>query len=58
MKIVVDTNVFISGAFWGGKPLKILELIADGKVQFFVTPKILSEYLRLLKEIDKKRVIL
>ena len=25
MKVVVDTNVFISGVFFGGKPQRVLE---------------------------------
>ncbi len=30
MRIVVDTNVVISGIFFGGNPRKIVEAIADG----------------------------
>ena len=29
MKVVVDTNVFISGVFFGGKPQRVLEKIVD-----------------------------
>lgn len=34
MKIVVDTNVVISGIFFGGNPRKIVEAVAeeDGKI--------------------------
>ena len=33
MKVVVDTNVFVSGVFFGGKPQKVLEAIVDGDVR-------------------------
>ena len=33
MKIVLDTNVLVSGIFWGGVPEKILELAISGEVE-------------------------
>lgn len=54
MKIVLDTNVFISGIFWSGSPYKVLTLWAKNKINLLVTKKILSEYLRVLHKIDKK----
>ncbi len=32
MRIVVDTNVLISGVFFGGFPRKILSSIVNGKI--------------------------
>ena len=32
MKIVVDTNVVISGIFFGGNPRKIVEAVAAGSI--------------------------
>ena len=29
MKIVIDTNVFISAVFFGGLPLKVLQTVSD-----------------------------
>ena len=43
MKVVLDTNVFVSGVFFGGPPLKILEAWRDGKVQLLLSPAILEE---------------
>ena len=43
MKIVLDTNIFISSFFWGGNPRKILERIIDGKDKLFVCKEILQE---------------
>lgn len=52
MKIVLDTNVFISGVFWKGTPRKILETWVQGKITLCLTESIYLEYLRVLHEID------
>lgn len=52
MKIVLDTNVLISGIFWKGVPYKIIELWANGNLQIVVTKKILKEYFEVLNRID------
>lgn len=44
MKVVVDTNVFISGVFFTGPPHQILNAWRRGSVQIVVTPEILTEY--------------
>jgi hypothetical protein len=36
MKLVLDTNIFISSFFWGGNPRKIMERIIDGKDALYV----------------------
>lgn len=33
MKVVLDTNVFISGVFFSGPPHRILKAWRDGEVQ-------------------------
>jgi len=43
MKIVPDTNIFISSLFWGGNPRKIVERIIDGKDMLFTCKEILHE---------------
>lgn len=53
MKIVLDTNVFISGVFWKGNPHKILNLWIDNKLEIVVTEKILDKYIRVLEKIDQ-----
>ena len=47
MKIVLDTNVFVSGIFFGGPPGKILEAWHDGRVKLVVSLDILDEYQRV-----------
>ena len=44
MKIVIDTNVVISGVFFGGKPRMILEAVADRKIFACASAEILTEY--------------
>ena len=44
MKVVVDTNVFISGVFFTGPPHQVLNAWRRGSVQIVVTPEILTEY--------------
>ena len=43
MKIVLDTNIFISSFFWGGNPRKIVQRIIDGKDELFICKEILQE---------------
>jgi putative PIN family toxin of toxin-antitoxin system len=43
MKIVLDTNVFISSFFWGGNPRKIMERIIAGKDKLFICEEIIQE---------------
>lgn len=43
MKIVVDTNVVISGVFFGGTPRKVLTAIADGTIKACATAEIIDE---------------
>ena len=44
MRVVLDTNVVISGAFFTGPPLDILRACRAGRVQIVVTIEILQEY--------------
>ena len=53
MRIVLDTNVFVSGVFFGGQPGKILSLWRDGKVKLVLSPDILEEYIEVLHRLEK-----
>ena len=55
MKIVLDTNVLVSGIFWNGPSRKILDLWAQERIEVVVSPSILEEYERLLEEMERKR---
>lgn len=47
MRVVVDTNVLMSGVFFGGVPGRILEAWRDGKLTLVVPPPVLEEYHRV-----------
>jgi putative PIN family toxin of toxin-antitoxin system len=47
VKVVLDTNVLVSGAFFSGPPSKILEAWRNGKVRLVISPEILDEYSRV-----------
>ena len=47
MRAVLDTNVLISGIFFGGSPRRILELWVEARFELCVSPLIFDEYLRV-----------
>jgi predicted nucleic acid-binding protein len=47
MKVILDTNVFVSGVFFSGPPFQILEAWGNDKIQLVVSPEILEEYRRV-----------
>jgi len=42
MKLVLDSNIYISSFFWGGNPRKIMTRIIDGKDSLFVSDEIVK----------------
>ena len=54
MRVVLDTNVFVSGVFFSGPPYEILDAWRHGKVALVVSPEILSEYDRVGQELASK----
>jgi putative PIN family toxin of toxin-antitoxin system len=54
VRIVLDTNVLISGIFFGGVPGRILNAWSDEKVKFVLSLDILKEYYRVAQELSKK----
>ena len=48
MKIVVDTNVVISGVFFGGNPRRIVEAIVKGSINAYATAEIVDEYMEII----------
>ena len=51
MKIILDTNVFVSGIFFTGPPYRILEAWRDGTLQIVLSQEILDEYRRVGSEL-------
>ncbi len=42
-KVVIDTNVYISAIFWGGKPRKVVNLGRTGDIIIFTSNEIEQE---------------
>ena len=54
MKAVIDTNILMSGTFWGGPPAKVLDEYLKDKFEWLVSTEILEEYWRVLNELLRK----
>jgi putative PIN family toxin of toxin-antitoxin system len=54
MRIVLDTNVLMSGIFFSGPPYRILQAWRDGRVQFAVCLEILAEYRQVAARLSQK----
>ena len=54
MKVIIDTNVFISGIFFSGPPYQILTAWQKRKLEFVLSPEILEEYRRVAEIVRKK----
>lgn len=52
MKVVLDTNVLVSGIFWKGAPYNLLRAWAENRFEVIVNKAILTEYLTVLHRID------
>lgn len=52
MRIIVDTNVVVSGIFFKGPPSEILKLWQEGKVTLVVSTEIFQEYTRVCEELS------
>jgi putative PIN family toxin of toxin-antitoxin system len=47
VRVILDTNVFVSGVFFSGPPFRILEAWRDRKLQLIASQEILEEYQRV-----------
>ena len=54
MRVVLDTNVLISGVFFGGIPGRILSAWAAGRFDLVLSPPILDEYQRVGRELARR----
>jgi len=52
MKVVVDTNVLVSGVFFGGMPSRILEAWREKRTDVVVSPDILEECRRVGEHLE------
>jgi putative PIN family toxin of toxin-antitoxin system len=52
MKVVLDSNIFISSFYWKGNPRTVFERVANGLDELFITDEILEEIVSVMS--DKK----
>ena len=53
MKVVIDTNIFVS-SFFGGNPKKIIDLWKNEKITLCLSHAVLDEYIDVLRRIGMK----
>ena len=53
IKVVVDTNVFVS-SFFGGNPRKIVDLWKSGQITLSLSKPIIDEYVAVLQRLGLK----
>src|SRR4030067_3678161 len=53
MKVVIDTNIFVS-SFFGGNPKKIIDLWKNEKITLCLSHAVLNEYIDVLRRIGMK----
>ncbi len=61
MRVVIDSNVLISGLFWAGQPRKVVDLATAGAFQALTSPALLAELEDVLSEdfiVPESRILL
>ena len=60
MKVVLDSNIFVSSFFWRGNPRKVFDRVTNGQDELFTTEEILEEITTVLSrkkfDLSKKEV--
>jgi putative PIN family toxin of toxin-antitoxin system len=54
MRIVVDTNVLISGIHWGGIPAEILMACISDRIKVICSAEIIQEYREVLQRMNSE----
>ena len=54
IKVVIDTNVFVSGIFFSGPPSRILKAWQDDRIQIATSEDIITEYKRVIDTLSDK----
>jgi len=48
MKLVLDSNIFISAFYWGGNPQKVIVRIIEGLDELYISNEILDEIAKVM----------
>jgi uncharacterized protein len=54
VRVVLDTNFFVSGVFFTGPPFRILQAWRNGLLQLVISPDILDEYQRVGEDLARQ----
>jgi putative PIN family toxin of toxin-antitoxin system len=54
LRVVIDTNVVLSGIFFGGAPALVIEAWGNGEFDPLVSPEIADEYVRAGRQLERK----
>lgn len=54
MRLIIDTNVLVSGIFFDGLPGRILKFWKEGKIKLVVSSEIFNEYSAVIKRLGEK----
>ncbi len=57
MRLVLDTNIIVSGLIWGGVPRRLLDMGRNGRATFFTSSVLLDELADVLER-DKFATLL
>jgi len=53
MRVLIDTNVIISGTFWSGKPKRLLNTARRGEITYITSKTLLEELRETLTDPEK-----
>lgn len=53
MKVVIDTNVFVAGIIWPGKPAQIVSKWLSGEYELVLSAELLAEYVEVIERLSK-----
>ena len=48
MRVVIDTNIWVSGLLWRGAPWRLLRLAERGEIELCMSPEMLEELHKVL----------
>ena len=52
MKVILDTNVLVSGIFFKGPPCRIFQIWKKGQIDIVISHEILEEYRRVIQDVS------
>ena len=53
MKVIIDTNVFVAGIIWSGKPAQIVSKWLSGEFELVLSAELLAEYVEVIERLSK-----